>query len=110
MKTETTKEQTRRLIQLGCPTPPEVENWLLDILTQDHLTYYDEDSCIRVLRNYTLGEVYTQFLSKCQHKSYNIDYVGKKWMLKIDGVEDILENEEHIDLLVDGIEKLMEGR
>lgn len=109
MKTETTKEQTRRLIQLGCPAPPEIENWLLDILTQDHLTYYDEDSCIHVLRNYTLGEVYTRFLSMCRHKSYNIDYVGKKWMLKIDGIEDVLENEEHIDLLVDGIEKLMEG-
>ena len=27
MKTETTKEQTKRLIQLGCKQPDEVDNW-----------------------------------------------------------------------------------
>ena len=43
MKTETTKEQTKRLIQLGCKQPDEVDNWILDMLTQDHLFYYDED-------------------------------------------------------------------
>ena len=72
-------------------------------------TYYDKDSCIHVLRNYTLGEVYKYFHSICCDKNYNISYVGKKWILKIDGVENVLENENHIDLLIGGIEKLMEG-
>lgn len=108
MKTETTKEQTRRLIQLGCPAPPEIENWLLDILTQDHLSYYDEDSCIHVLRNYTLGEVFKYFMSVVQNRKYKIVFDGVKWSMEIN--EETIENEEYIDLLMDGIEKLMEGR
>ena len=67
MKTETTKEQTKRLIQLGCQQPDEVDNWILDMLTQDHLSYYDEDSCIRVLKNYTIGEVLKYFISVLSH-------------------------------------------
>lgn len=108
MKTETTKEQTRRLIQLGCPAPPEIENWLLDILTQDHLSYYDEDSCIHVLRNYTLGEVFKYFMSVVKNRGYKIIFNGVKWSMEIN--EETIENEEYIDLLMDGIEKLMEGR
>ena len=108
MKTETTKEQTKRLIQLGCPAPPEIENWLLDILTQDHLSYYDEDSCIHVLRNYTLGEVFKYFISVNQNRKYKIIFDGVKWSMEIN--EETVENEEYIDLLMDGIEKLMEGR
>lgn len=108
MKTETTKEQTKRLIQLGCPKPEEVDNWLLDMLTQDHLSYYDEDSCIRVLKNYSIGEVLQYFISVSQHRKYKIIFDGVKWSMETD--ETIIENDEYIDLLVNGVEKLMEGR
>ena len=107
MKTETSKEQTRKLIQLGCPKPEEVDNWILDMLTQDHLSYYDEDSCIRVLKNYSIGEVLEYFISVSQHKKYKIVFDGVKWSMEID--ENVIENDEYIDLLVSGIEKLMEG-
>lgn len=108
MKTETSKEQTKKLIQLGCPEPEEVDNWILDMLTQDHLSYYDEDSCIRVLKNYSIGEVFKYFMSVNQHKKYKIVFDGVKWSMEID--ETVIENDEYIDLLVSGIEKLMEGR
>lgn len=108
MKTETTKEQTKRLIQLGCQQPDEVDNWILDMLTQDHLSYYDEDSCIRVLKNYTIGEVLKYFISVSQNRRYKIVFDGVKWSMEIN--EETIENEEYIDLLMDGIEKLMEGR
>ena len=108
MKTETSKEQTKKLIQLGCPKPEEVDNWILDMLTQDHLSYYDEDSCIRVLKNYTIGEVLEYFISVSQHKKYKIVFDSVKWSIEID--ETVIENDEYIDLLVNGIEKLMEGR
>ena len=107
MKTETSKEQTRKLIQLGCPKPEEVDNWILDMLTQDHLSYYDEDSCIRVLKNYSIGEVLEYFISASQNKKYKIVFDGVKWSMEID--ETVIENNEYIDLLVSGIEKLMEG-
>lgn len=108
MKTETSKEQTKKLIQLGCPKPEEVDNWILDMLTQDHLSYYDEDSCIRVLKNYTIGDVLEYFISVSQNRSYKIIFDGVKWSMEIN--EEIIENEEYIDLLMCGIEKLMEGR
>ena len=108
MKTETSKEQTKKLIQLGCPKPEEVDNWILDMLTQDHLSYYDEDSCIRVLKNYNIGEVLEYFISVSQHKKYKIVFDSVKWSMEID--ETVIENDEYIDLLVNGIEKLMEGR
>ena len=108
MKTESTKEQTKRLIQLGCPAPPEVENWQLDTLTQDYLAYYDKDNCIHVLRNYTLSEVLDYFISVGQNKKYKVIFDGFKWSMETN--EETIKNKEYIDLLIDGIEKLMEGR
>ena len=108
MKTESTKEQTKKLIQLGCPVPPEVENWQLGTLTQDYLTYYDKDSCIHVLRNYTLSEVLDYFISVGQNKKYKVIFDGLKWYMETN--EETIKNKEYIDLLIDGIEKLMEGR
>jgi hypothetical protein len=43
-----------------------------------------------------------------QNRRYKIIFDGVKWSMEIN--EETIENEEYIDLLMDGIEKLMEGR
>lgn len=107
MKTTTSIEQTRKLIKLGLDYPPEVKNWIVGYLGGEFLNFVDDDNVIHVVHNYDIDTLTQKFIELSSDKKYSIVYDGE-WKFSIDNSEDVSFN-EYIDLLVYGIEKIMEG-
>ena len=107
MRLKTTKEQTKKLIDLGFKMPNEIDNIFIG-LNGEYLSFFDETeigSIIKVIDNYSLDYIISIF-TELYNDDYILDYINKQYCLIL--YDDQIVENELIDVFVNAIVKIKE--